>query len=375
MRGHVRKHGAGWSIVYELPRDADGKRKQKWLSGFPTKKEAERRLIEILRQADSGVYVDPGNLDVAGLMDQWLKHMEGQVSRKTLDGYNGLVSAYIVPGLGAIKLAKLRPLHVDRFLKELRSVRTGKPLAGKTRLHIYRVLSEALKRGVRWQLIERNPCEDVDAPRKNKPQIETLDAEQLQTVLEASRGGDWETAVLILATTGMRRGEVLALRWSDIDLDAAALFVRRTLEDVNGKVAFKEPKTDRSRRKVALAEVTVNALRTWRQRQAEFCMATGLRPTDDLVFHRVDGTPMLPSSLTQYFSRLTARLGLDVHLHALRHTHATQLLRAGVNVKVVSERLGHSSVAFTMDTYADVLDDMQDAAADAIDALFQTSEK
>ena len=370
MRGHVRRRGTAWAIVYDQPRGVDGSRKQRWESGFKTRKAAEERLAEVAHNASRGRFIDPGTTTVGQLLNAWLDARAETVRPKTLSTYRELCEAYIIPVIGGMRLMQLRPLHVEQLMRELVAVRTGKPLSGKSRLHVYRVLHQALNQAVQWQLLGTNPAVAVKPPSGQRGHVAVLDRDQLRLVLAAVRDSQWYAVLVLMAKTGLRRGEALALRWQDIDLDGARLHVRQTLEQVGSAVVVTPPKTPRSRRTVALDSTTVEVLKRLRTEQREVLLATGIR--SELCWFREDGSPRRPASLTQFWSRMSVRSGLgSIHLHALRHTHATQLLRAGVSPKVVAERLGHASVAFTMETYAAWMGDLQAAAVAAIEGDFE----
>lgn len=212
-------------------------------------------------------------------------------------------------------------------------------------------------------------------PRVEQREISTLDETEVAQLFKAVRGTRLELVVVLAVTTGLRRGELLALRWTDIDLDKQTLSVRQSLEQTRDAVTLKQPKTRRGRRLVALANVTVEALRRHRADQAKRRLLLGAAYKDrSFVLTRVDGRPMNPAETSKDFARLVAKKGLTrVSLHGLRHTHATLLLRANVHPKVVSERLGHATIGITLDTYSHVLPDMQQVAAKRLDSLLSAT--
>lgn len=244
-------------------------------------------------------------------------------------------------------------------------------------VHHHRLLRQALQQAIRWQLLARNPADAVQPPRPRRKEIRALTEDETAKLLTESKARWLYMPILIAATTGLRRGEVLAVRWADIDLEAKTLAVRRSLEQTAEGLSFKEPKTSRSRRVVALLDLTVDALRKHRTSQARERLAAGSAYLDlDLACCAGDGRPWLPSSLTHAFTTLASRIGLDgLRFHDLRHTHATQLLRQGVHPKIVSERLGHSTVGITLDVYSHVLPDMQQEAAKLVDGALRSAFK
>jgi integrase len=246
-------------------------------------------------------------------------------------------------------------------------------LSPRTVQHTHRVLKQALRQAVQWRLLAVNPCEAVEPPKVEEPEIEVLSQGEVATLLRAAEGGRMYAPILLALTTGMRRGEVLGVRWSDVDLDGATLRVEQAVEQTKAGLRFKPPKTKRSRRTITLPALTVTALRRHRAQQAEERLALGLAGADDwLVFTRYDGATVEPRFFTKSFTRLAASAGLPhVTFHGLRHTHVTQLLAAGEHVKVVSERAGHSSVAVTLQIYAHTIPGMQTGVADRLDAALR----
>ncbi len=262
-------------------------------------------------------------------------------------------------------MAKLRPAHVQQVIDC--AISAG--LAPRTVAGIYRTLHGALVQAIRWQLLSVNAAAAVRPPRPDRPKLDSPDAAKVAKVLAAARGTRLYVPLALIASSGLRRGEVLALCWRDLDLDAGHLRVTASLQAVGGEFVFFDPKTDRSRRTVGLPPATIALLRAHRREQAERRLLLGEAWADmNLVFERGDGRPFPPDSLSRDWYRLVHRIGLpDLRLHDLRHAYATRLLEAGVHPKVVSEALGHSSVAFTMDVYQHLMPTMQDAATRAIE--------
>jgi integrase len=248
-------------------------------------------------------------------------------------------------------------------------------MAPRTTAQAYRALSGALRQAVRWQLLAVNPAAAVQPPRAERTRLAIHDTSTIGRVLHAARSTRLHLPLVLAATTGMRRGEVLALRWSQVDLDAGLARVVASLQLVAGELQLVEPKTDRARRTVALPPFTVDILRRHRRDQAERRLLLGEGWQDrDLVVDQGDGSPLSPDAVSRAFYRLVRSLGLPgLRLHDLRHAYATTLLAAGVHPKIASEALGHSSVAFTMDVYSHVLPTMQEGAAMAIQRALGSS--
>lgn len=377
-RGHIRKRSEGsWSIVIDLGRDAAGKRRQKWVTVKGTKKEANQRLTELLRQFDTGTYLDPKKMTVGGYLESWLKdYAQPNVSAKTYTRYAEICQKHLAPALGRIELQKLQPLHIQEYYNEaLISGRLNGSggLSPQTVKHHHRILSEALKKAVRWQLITRNPCEAVDPPKPKKREMRALGEAESAALLNEAKDSRLYLPILVALTTGLRRGELIGLKWQDIDLEAGKLSVNRTIEQTRATgVVEKTPKTAKSRRSLALAEITIEALKQLRKQQAEQKLRLGqLYQDSGFLFTNDDGTLWKPDAFTQAFQRLIRNSSLGhIRFHDLRHSHASQLLKQGINPKVVSERLGHSSITITMDTYSHVLPGIQEEAVTKVnDAL------
>ena len=376
MRGSVIRRGRKWAAVIDVGRDpATGKRMRRWHSGFATRKEAERAARDLLLRVENGTYVDGvhGRRTVAEfLVDEWLPAKRATVKATTLASYRLHVNAYAVPRLGALRLSSLRAPQLNAFYGDL--LEDGRRhgaggLSPKTVRNIHGTLHKALDDAVRWGRIARNPAAQADPPKGASPEMRVWTAEQLRSFLEHVRGDRLVSGWHLLATTGMRRGELLGLRWLDVDLDEGFLSVRQTRVSVDYDVAIGTPKTERGNRTIALDPATVTGLREHRTRQLEERLAWGPAWTDTgLVFTREDGTDIHPQRLSQWFRRLVSSSGLPpIRLHDVRHSYATALIKAGQPIKVVSQRIGHASPTITMSIYQHVLpsDDVEAAAAGA----------
>lgn len=385
--GTIRRHGASWQIKYEAgERDpATGKRQTRYATVRGTKKAASAELARRLAVVNSGGAVEPSNLTVTAYLEQWLSTAaRHRVSAKTFERYDEIVRKHLVPSLGAHRLTKLSALHIQAYYSDAlteartRTLRnrvtiTLPPLAALTVRHHHRVLSQALRQAVRLRLLLHNPCTDIDPPTPRRTEMKVVDPRQSVDLLKAASGGLLHIPVLLAITTGMRRGEILALRWQDVQLNTQTLQVVQTLEQTAGGLAFKEPKSERSRRTIALPALTVEALRLHRRMQAEALLALGIRQEEGtLVCCDHEAQPLSPRAVTKRFSVLSHRLGLGIRFHDLRHSHISHLLAAGVHPKVASERAGHASVSITLDVYSHLIPGMQEDAAARIDAALRS---
>jgi integrase len=373
MRGTVIKRGTTWSVVIDRGRDGAGRRVRDWHSGFRTEKEAEKKRTELLGLLDKGAYAEPSKLTLgAFLRDTWLPAVRASVRASTHDSYTRMVDRHVVPALGGTTVQALTPPKLNAFYADL----LASGLAPKTVRNVHAVLRKALGDAVRWGLLVRNVAGLAEAPKVSatrKPDMHVWTPEQLRDFLAGIEGERFYAALVLAAHTGLRRGEVLGLRWDDVDLEAPRLSVRQALLSVAYEVRVSDLKTDNGRRTVDLDARTVAVLRSWRREQLEERLAIGPGYRESgLVFTRPEGAAIHPDLFSKTFDRLVARSGLPViRLHDLRHTHATLLLRASVPVKVVSERLGHANAAFTMNTYQHVLPGMQAEAAAVFAALVE----
>jgi integrase len=298
------------------------------------------------------------------------------VCAKTLERYAQLVRTHLIPAIGPLLLCKLQPLHIQALYSEKlvsgRKDGTG-GLSPRTVVHLHRILRAALHQAVRWRLLARNPTEAVDAPRAARKEMQALTEAETAQLLASFKKSTLQMPVFIDVLTGLRRGELLALKWDDVALEAGEISVRQSLEQTRTGLIFKQPKTTRSRRTIALPQLAIDALRQHKAAQAAQRLKLGPAYQDHgLVFPKQDGRPWEPDRFSSAFAA-TVRRSSNKHIrfHDLRHTHATHLLRQGVNPKVVSERLGHSTVAFTLDVYSHVLPGMQDEAARRIDSALR----
>lgn len=370
MGGHIVKRGKRYAVVLELGRDENGKRIQKWHSGYRTLADAKRDMIRMLREVQTGEYISPMGQTVGEWLDHWLKDFCLHLSPYTLRGYEGIVSQ-VKDEIGGVPLQKLTTARVQQMVRDWseRGTSAGRgPLSATTIRKSLTCLSAALNKAVDLELIRKNPAKQVSLPRVDKQEPHALDAEQAMKLLEEIKDRQCYIPVMIALATGMRRGEVVALRWSDVDLDTGIIRVCRAAVQVKGKVIFKETKTGRSR-VVPLPPFAVRELKAHKKRQNEQRLLMGNRWQESgLVCTNEDGTPMKPEWLSSDFWYF-AHKRYGVSFHDLRHTHASILLQQGVHAKVVQERLGHTDIGMTLNTYSHLIGGMQETAVEALAIL------
>jgi len=315
----------------------------------------------------------PGSGSTGAYLSGWLAHAKGRIRARTYQGYEGLIRLYALPFLGELPLKDVHPLHLQSLYASLMNDRVP-PISAGTVLNLHLVLTQAFGQAVGWGLLDRSPVAGAQPPRPRRPEPAVVDTELTTRILAAARGQAIELPAAIAIATGMRRGEILGLRWGDLDEDFSVAHVRRTLQSTASGPVFEDPKTRRSRRAVALPRFLHPYLANQREDQARRRAELGKRWKEtDLVVDSGDGGAVSPVNFSSAWPRFLRRSGLPhVRFHDLRHGHATLMLIQGVHPKVVSERLGHSSIGITLDTYSHVLPGMQAEAAQAFDALFPT---
>jgi Site-specific recombinase XerD len=376
MPGSVRRRGDSWTVTVDLGRDpGTGKRRQATRTTH-NKREAEALLVQLLHERDSGLERPTGRQTVMQYLERWLDdYVAVSVAPSTASHYRDIVRRRIIPALGSVELTALRPQQIQAFysrlLREGRADGTG-GLSPKSVLRFHQVLHAALHHAVRWQLVARNPADAVEPPRAARRELSMISAADVSRLLAAADETPIGTLARLAVMTGMRRGELLGLRWRDVDLDAGEAHVQQTAQRIDGQGwVFRQPKTRLSRRSIALSPATVQLLRRHRRRQAAERLLAGSAYQDrDLVFASAIGTPLEPGTIRRTWLRALGVAGVGhVRWHDLRHAHATLMLSAGVHPKVVSERLGHASIAITLDTYSHVLPGLQAAAAAQLDTM------
>ncbi len=368
-----RRKNGGWMAQY-TGYTVEGRKRRTFYG--KTRAEVSEQLTKAMADRDGGMDYEPAKITAGEYLDMWLRDsVKGTVKEATYANYSYITRVHISPALGRVKLKSLTPAHVRGFYGE--KSRSDLSAATVKKMHV--VLRKALSQAVSDGLIPRNASDGVKPPRASAPgeEIRPLDSEECGAFLEASRGERLEAMYVLAIHCGLREGELLALRWEDANLEATkpVLLVRRTLtrgEDGRGWIAGASTKSGKGRR-VRLTRPAVTALKDHRKRQLEERMRlAGFWQNQGLVFPSQTGSLLNPSNLrNRSFKRIKARSGVreDLRFHDLRHTCATLLLSEGVNVKVVSEMLGHASITITLNTYSHVLPDMQDSAADAMEAV------
>lgn len=374
------KAGPRYYVRVELGRDpVTGRPIQKQEpGGYRTKTEAKKVAREVAARIDRAAYREPSKTTTAEYLEAWITAAagNGRIRPGTASLYETVRRAYIVPRIGHLTLQALRAQHLDAAYADLlaRGGRGEGPLAPKTVRHAHTLLHKALSDAVKKGLITTNPAAVADSPRPRRQEMKTWTAQELGGFLHHAHDDRLFAAWRLVAMTGMRRGEVLGLRWKDVDLERGRLSITQTLVLIDNKPQVSTPKTESGRRSIALDGETVSALKAHRAAMAQERLALGLGLTaDDLLFTSVDGTPLHPDWFGRTFVRLAKAAGLPViRLHDLRHTFATLALDAGVKVWDVSDILGHANISITLDLYRHAVPNTQAEATTKVATLLRS---
>ncbi len=375
MRGSIIKRGDSYRIKISLGKDLTT---GKYLSHYETvkgnKKDAEKRLNELIHQLDKGTFIKPGKATLSEYLNLWLEdYCKPNLAPRTHELYSYICKKHIMPSLGNLLLVNLKPQQ----LQHLYADKLSSGLSNRTVQIIHITLHKALKNAVKTGLLNRNVAEAVDTPKIQRPEMHIMTESDINTFLERAKETPYYALFYTSLFTGMRRAELLALRWTDVDLLLCQIYITRSMQYLDGapsgnRISFKEPKTNKSRRLISLSPSNAIVLREHQESQnnLRLCLDYPTLTDNDLVFSHYDGSPLLPNSISHAWTKLARRCGLNgVRLHDARHTHASLLLKQGVHPKIVQERLGHGSIQITLDTYSHVAPGLQQAAANKFDDI------
>jgi integrase len=376
MKGHIKERSPGhWAIILDIKKD--GARKRKWHSFKGTKREAQVECARLVAAMDEGSYVEKNKLTVGQFLNDRLTAWEAakRITPKSVERYRELIDNQIIPHLGEKLLQSLKPIDIETWHNTL--IASGRKdgkggVCARTIGHAHRLLTRVLKEAQRFDLVVKNATIGGDSlPKVHAAEVQIVGEDQLPVLVERIKGNKIEPIVLLALFCGLRRGEILALTWGNIDLDHKVLRIRRSLEETrSGGIRFKEPKSKAGRRDVTMPDVVVDTLRKHRIAQLELRAKLGLgRLTDDdLLFVGLNGQPIGPRHFSANVWPAAARsIGVpEITFHALRHTHASQLIHAGLDVVTISKRLGHSSPTITLSVYAHLFSNDDSKAARAI---------
>jgi integrase len=382
MRGNITRRGAhSWRLKFDVGRDAaTGKRKFGFHTIRGTKRQAQVKLAELITSLEKGAYVEPSKITVAefvrGRVDQW--EAAGNISARTAQRYRQLAEHQIVPHLGTMILQRLRPLDIETWHATLRNtgrVRGKGNLSPRTIAHAHKVLGKSLADAAKNEIVSRNVARLKLPPKVTDTSDEMVIVRDVPALLEKLQGCALHVPALLGLLCGIRLGEVLALRWSRIDTESKVIQVREAMEQTKAHgIRFKAAKTRAGRRDITMPDDVVEALRAYRRQQLELRMqlGAGRLPDDALLFTNLDGEPRSLSAVSRAWSDFAQRIGMpDVTFHGLRHTHASQLIDAGVDIVTISKRLGHAKPDITLRIYAHLFKKDDSKAAAAINAALK----
>ena len=377
MRGHIEKRSKdSYSCRIPIGKDADGKYRFHSETIRGTKKEAEKHLSEMLSQQDKGALIKPTKTTLTEYLERWLKdYAQPNLGPRTYEGYESIVRCHLSPDLGHVQLMQLKPQHLQKYYaKQLAGVRQDRKdvLTQTTVSHHHTCLHRALKMAVRWGLIASNPADAVTPPRPHHTDMKTMNEDELQIFLAEAKKTPYYAMFYTFLFTGMRRSELLALRWSDVDLLMCQISVTQTLHHLrDGSLVFRQPKTAKGRRSISMSPSLALVLKEHKEKQLlERTMIGKTSKENDLVFGTPQGKPLLPDTISHVWSKMVKRAGLNhFRLHDARHTHASLLLKQGAHPKIVQERLGHATISTTLDLYSHVAPGLQAAAANRFDEV------
>jgi integrase len=368
MKHGIRRRKDSYAIFISLGKDpTTGKYKYHWETVKGTKKEAEKRRTELLHQLDTGTFIRPSKTTFAEYLGRWLSdYARPNISPRSYERYAGIITKYLIPEMGDIPLTQLKPEHIQKHYTTIRS----QGLKPQTVRFHHALVHKSLQTAVKWGLLHRNVADGVDVPKNGHAEMQTWDDFEVRQFLDAAKDSIYYALFHTALFTGMRRSELLGLKWGDLEIDK--IHVCRALHHLkDGSYIFTQPKSEKSRRTIDLSPSSVLVLAEHKERQQG--VRTMLGETvgkDDLVFSTPQGAPLRPNTITRSWTVLAAKAGVKpIRLHDARHTHASLMLKQGVHPKIVQERLGHSTISMTLDIYSHVAPGLQEAAARGFDAL------
>jgi integrase len=368
MKGGIRKRGDSYTIAISLGKDSrTGKYKYHYETITGTRELAKKRRAELIHQLDNGTFIKPGKVTIAEYLGRWLAdYAKPNLSPRSFERYEGIVRVYLLPSLGNITLTQLKAEHIQKHYAAM----LNDGLSALTVRYHHTVIHKALQTAMKWGLLNHNAADGVDVPRSRRKDMQTWNEFEVRHFLEIAKDSPYYPLYHTALYTGMRRGELLALRWRDVDIQK--IHVNRSLHQLRDRsYVFTQPKSAKSRRTIDLSPSSIIVLAEHKERQEGIRTMIGIPlRQDDLVFSTPEGKPLRPNTVSRAWQMLAARAGLRViRLHDARHTHASLMLKQGVHPKIVQERLGHASIQITLDTYSHVAPGLQEAAAESFDKL------
>lgn len=375
MRGHIEKRGNKYSFVVDIGRDpVTKKRRQKRVSGFTSERKARKAMIDMISEINNSTYSEPTEKTFGEYMTEWLAHKEKRVTNGTYNHYKTYAVNHIIPGIGHIKMKDLRPRHLQDFYDALLD---NTKLSRRSIHHIGRIISNCLNSAVKMHEIQTNVASVVGAVTVPKTEQMYWDVDEVNKFIESSRDHIHFIAFYLAIFTGMRQGEILGLKWDCVDFDNKTIYVKRSIKRVDNSGELRDLKNNSSYRSITMSDNLINELKQHKKLQNEHKMKFRKDYDDqDFVVATKTGTFVLPTNIARAFRLIRNKLDVkQIRFHDLRHTHASLLLKQNVHPKIVQERLGHSSIETTLDTYSHMLPNMQESVAHKLDEMFNEKDE
>jgi len=365
------ENGKGWVGKVSLGKDPiTGKYQAKWFTVRGNKAVAEKRLAELVHQLSTGANLRPAKTTVSDFLNRWLgEYARPNLTPRSYERYESIARLHLIPAIGKFQLTQLRPEHLQKHYAAMLDA----GLQPRSVRYIHVVLHKALVTAMKWGLVTHNVADALDIPRAHQKEMQTWDEYELNKFLEAARSTPYYALFYTALFTGMRRSELLALRWQDVDFIYSQIYVNRSMHQLKDRsIVFAEPKTVKSRRTIALPPSAFLVLEAYRKaREYQHKQLDEKLNDSDLIFSNL-GKPLRPATVSRAWGILAAKAGVKViRFHDARHTHASLLLKQGIHPKIVQERLGHSTISITLDTYSHVAPGLQEAAAKRFDDAVQ----
>ncbi len=372
---YIEKRGNSYRLLVYLGTDENGKKRYKWVTLKGNSKARNEQVKRILYEAQNGTFIEPGKVTVAEFFDRWYdEHVKPNLAPGTDRGYEMNIRNHIKPQLGKYKLTALSKTHISNFYTD----RLKYGLSAQTVKHLKEIIHSALETAIEWELINLNVSDGITLPTITKPEMQVWNINEVNLFVNALKESEYYPLFHLDLFTGLRRSELLGLRWKDINLATGELSINRSLHYKHtkgvkgGTFEFRPPKSKKGQRSIPLTPLSLEVMNAHYEHSKAIMTEAGL-PFDNetLVFcHQDTGLPLLPSSISHAWTRIIKSLGLKrIRLHDARHTHASILLAMGVHPAIVQQRLGHSSIQITIDTYSHLLPGLQQAAAKSFDAI------